>query len=223
VWLEPDDADRVISILDHPDVLRGISDHILVGREMISLGARLANEAAAPLPLLRELSESILHAIISIPWGPQKMSHLVSGLVETSNNVAVVSTSATEITLTCSTRTSKEGAIVEFQSAQAKALEESGATVTFSDGYPGWEADTENPLLKQAEKTFTRILGTPPKITAVHAGLECGVIKGIIPDMRMISFGPDILDAHTILERVLLKSVPSFYHCLKALLQDLCT
>jgi dipeptidase D len=76
--------------------------------------------------------------------------------------------------------------------------------------------------LLQAEKTFTRVLGTPARITAVHAGLECGVIKGIIPAMRMISFGPDILDAHTILERVLLKSVRPFYKCLTALLQDLC-
>ena len=102
-------------------------------------------------------------------------------------------------------------------------LEKSGAVVTHSDGYPGWEADPENPLLKQAEKTFTRVLGKAPKITAVHAGLECGVIKGIIPNMRMISFGPDILDAHTIQERVLLKSVPPFYNCLTALLSDLCT
>ena len=100
---------------------------------------------------------------------------------------------SSEITLTCSTRSSKEGicAIAAFQETQRPALEESGAKVTYSDGYPGWEADTENPLLKQAEKTFTRVLGKAPRIVAVrNAGLECGVIMKIIPDMRMILLRP---------------------------------
>ena len=57
---------------------------------------------------------------------------------------------------------------------------------------------------------------------AIHAGLECGVLKGKHPTLQMISFGPDIFGAHTVNERVALDSVPPFYACLTALLRDLC-
>ena len=222
VWVEPNDADETVKLLQMPEARQKIRELIAVGADKVEVGAEIANPSPSRAPLSDAQSAAILRTIARIPWGPQKMSETVPGLVETSNNVAVISTTEKEITLCCSTRSSRDGSIAFFQALQTPPLERSGARVSHSDGYPGWEADPENPLLKQAEITFTKVFGKPPKITAVHAGLECGVIKGIIPDMRMISFGPDILDAHTILERVLLNSVPPFYKCLTSLLHDLC-
>ncbi len=221
VWVDGLVIDRLDCYFTSELALKTISSSVLVGNDNISISTE-RNAPNVAQPISDESSSAILKAIIAIPWGPQKMSEMVAGLVETSNNVAVVSTTDSEITLCCSTRSSRVGAVATFQEVQKAKLEASGASVTFGDGYPGWEADPENPLLKQAESTFARVLGTAPKVSAVHAGLECGVIKGILPEMRMISFGPDILDAHTILERVLLKSVPPFYNCLAALLRDLC-
>lgn len=222
VWVGAGVSEALHAHFNAPETLERLRSGVRVGSEKMLLSSSSPANKLAPAPVSGAVSRTILEAIAAIPWGPQRMSDLVPGLVETSNNVAVISTTESEITLCCSTRSSREGAIAAFQDRQAQALSASGARVGFSDGYPGWEADTENPLLKQAAQTFTRVLGAAPKISAVHAGLECGVIKGIIPEMRMISFGPDIRDAHTILERVLLKSVPPFYKCLTELLKDLC-
>ena len=147
---------------------------------------------------------------------------VVTRLVETSNNVAVLATTEDTIRLQCSTRSSKVGAIETFQEPVTKALTDSGAAVTHSDGYPGWPVVADSPLLAKALHRFTAVLGREPAITAVHAGLECGVLQSRRGEpLDMISFGPDIRGAHTVNERIWLDSVPPFYACLTGLLHDL--
>ncbi len=186
---------------------------------------RFRSEQCALETTLRPISvaqtRALLGAIAMVPHGVQKWSEVVPGLVETSNNVAVVSTSAQTVRLICSTRSSREGAIAGFQDGVRDRLEQSSAAVVCSDGYPGWPADPDNPLLRQAERTFEAVLGHAPNVMAVHAGLECGVFKGKRPTLQMISFGPDILGAHTIHERVVIASIAPFYDCLTSLLREL--
>jgi dipeptidase D len=172
-------------------------------------------------PISVEQTTALLGAITAVPHGVQQWSSVVPNLVETSNNVAVVQTTEQSIRLICSTRSSRNGAIDTFQTGVRTRLEASGATVTCSDGYPGWPADPNNPLLAKAEAVFEAVLGHKPNVMAVHAGLECGVFKGKRPTLQMISFGPDIQGAHTIHERVLIGSIAPFYRCLTSLLQQL--
>ncbi len=220
VWIPEDEFGELISFQS------GEKEHIEAAvlqdeENKIALGCEpLALDAALP-PITSVRTQTILNAIAAIPNGVQQWSEVVEGLVETSNNVAVVVTTETSIRVQCSTRSSKEGAIEKFQTAVSEKLKEAGATVAHSDGYPGWPADPHNPLLTQAQETFKRVLGHTPKVTAVHAGLECGVLKGKRPTLQMISFGPDIYGAHTVNERIALSSVPPFYTCLTELLRDL--
>lgn len=143
--------------------------------------------------------------------------------MQTSNNVAVVSTSEDGIALQCMSRSSRDGAVAEYQEKAAKGLEAASATVVFSSEYSGWEADPENPLLQIAFEALQRATGTRPVTKAVHAGLECGVLCGRLPGLKAISFGPIIRKAHTPEEYVLPESVPPFYAALKELLNDLST
>ena len=48
----------------------------------------------------------------------------------------------------------------------------------------------------------------------IHAGLECGIIGEKYPGMDMISFGPDILGAHSPDERVNIQSVKNVWEYL---------
>ncbi len=41
-----------------------------------------------------------------------------------------------------------------------------------------------------------------PTVTAIHAGLECGLFADKIKDVDMVSFGPDIFGAHSPDERM---------------------
>ncbi|MBN2897715.1 MAG: aminoacyl-histidine dipeptidase, partial [Clostridia bacterium] len=48
-----------------------------------------------------------------------------------------------------------------------------------------------------------------PVITAIHAGLECGILGEKLGDIDMIAFGPQIYDVHSPDERVSIKSIES--------------
>ena len=71
------------------------------------------------------------------------------------------------------------------------------------------------------ERAFREVFGEDAKITAIHAGLECGLIGERIPDMDMLSFGPEIENAHSPDERVNIPSTARCYQYLVALLQRL--
>ena len=53
--------------------------------------------------------------------------------------------------------------------------------------------------------------GKQPAVTAIHAGLECGIIGSKYPKMDMISFGPTICYPHSPDEKVEIASVGKFY------------
>lgn len=222
VWVPEARAEQLLATFRDPALKARIQAEIMENAaEDVACGAEKIDPAAIPLPIPADRTLAILEAISGIPNGVQAWSKIVPGLVETSNNVAVVGMTDTTLMLQCSTRSSQDGAIEAFQTSLRPALEASGATVTVGEGYPGWPAEEHSTLLEEAKKTFTAVLGAPPKVMAVHAGLECGVFKGKRPTLQMISFGPDIAGAHSAEERVGLDSVPPFYACLTGLLQNL--
>jgi dipeptidase D len=64
------------------------------------------------------------------------------------------------------------------------------------------------------------VFGKEPKVTAIHAGLECGIIGARFPGMDMISFGPTVLGAHSPDERVHIPSVKRFWDLLSRVLEN---
>jgi dipeptidase D len=68
---------------------------------------------------------------------------------------------------------------------------------------------------------YRQLFGSDAVVTAVHAGLECGLIGERIPDMDMVSFGPQIDGAHAPGERVNIVSVAKFWKLLLAVFEAL--
>jgi len=60
-----------------------------------------------------------------------------------------------------------------------------------------------------------------PAVKAIHAGLECGILKGKKPDTDILSFGPTIKGAHSPTERLKIDTVAPFWQFLTALLARL--
>ena len=54
---------------------------------------------------------------------------------------------------------------------------------------------------------------------AIHAGLECGIIKSHIMDMDMISIGPDMKGIHSPDEALDLDSLERFWTLIKEMLK----
>ena len=54
---------------------------------------------------------------------------------------------------------------------------------------------------------FTEQYGHPPKVEAIHAGVECGLFAGKLPGLDCVSIGPDLEEIHTPRERMSVASV----------------
>jgi len=95
-----------------------------------------------------------------------------------------------------------------------------GAWIEYEKWYPAWEPNLESGLLSNCRQIYTGTFGKEPKVTVVHAGLECGLIGSKFRDMEMISFGPTIKDPHSPAEGYLfprLKGSGSFWETTKKL------
>jgi dipeptidase D len=173
-------------------------------------------------PLSAATTRMILKALATIPDGVIAMSEALEGLVETSSNLGVVKTGANELSAKALTRSSKVGGVVSVQDRIERRLEASGAFIEFENEWPGWEADLTNPLVNRSIAVFEDLFESQPAIKAIHGGLECGFFAQRIPGLAMISFGPEIRNAHTPDEAIVLDTVPPFFELVRALVKDLC-
>jgi dipeptidase D len=153
----------------------------------------------------------IIRALFVCPNGVLRMSQAMKGLVETSNNMAIVKCARgkLEVHNLCrsSVNTSKESNAWKI----AAVFHLIGAKVTMSGAYPGWKPNMASPILKVLSSTFTKMFGTAPDVKAIHAGLECAIIGGVYPNLDMISFGPTIKYPHSPDEKVNIPSVKKFF------------
>lgn len=60
--------------------------------------------------------------------------------------------------------------------------------------------------MQVTKAAFQKLLGKEPKVAAIHAGLECGIIGEKVPGMDAVSYGPTITGAHSPDEQVGLAS-----------------
>jgi len=165
--------------------------------------------------------KKLLDLLIALPHGVAAMSYDIPGLVETSNNLATVSTGGDEIVMGLSTRSSIASALKALRDGIRATAELAGASVEENDPYPGWKPNLESKLLAIVKAVQLREFGKEPQLKAIHAGLECGIIGEKFPGMDMVSIGPWIEHPHSPDERVNIPSVEKFWKLLKAVLAEL--
>jgi dipeptidase D len=195
--------------------------------EGIDDGLRIETSvAASPAKKVMKAAhrDRLLALIEALPHGVLGMSQAVPGLVETSNNVAVVTLEEGKpgtLTVWTSSRSSVAPILKAVLGQVAAAGELAGFEVDTQDGYPGWKPNPKSPLLGVAKRVYREAFDKDASVTAIHAGLECGLIGEIYPEMDMISFGPLIEGPHSPEERVHVESVAKFWVYLKAVLAAL--
>ena len=168
-----------------------------------------------------EAKVKIIKATYACPHGVERMSDAMPGLVETSNNLAIVKCVDGLYTVNCLARssvdTAKEGAMYKI----GTIFDLIGATVSFEGAYPGWKPNMDSAILKTMLETYKELYGKTPEIKAIHAGLECGILGAAYPNWDMISFGPTIRNPHSPDERVNIESVGKFWDFLIATLKNI--
>ena len=144
-----------------------------------------------------ERSLDLLTLLRNLPNGVHGMSKAVPGLVETSSNLAVVREEEDGLKIVVSSRSSVETRLDDMQNRVECAAHPAGASVSHAGRYPGWDPMSDSPLQRLYRETWKDCFGTEAKIVGIHAGLECGLLKSRIPDMDIISIGPDIRNLHS--------------------------
>ncbi len=179
---------------------------------------------AAELPesvIEQNIFIKVLNAIYACPNGVMRMSNEMDGLVETSNNLALVKSGNGVITIECLLRSSVDSARDDLEIMIKSIFDLAGAASVFDGAYPGWKPNQNSPILKTMQALYTRQFGNVTEITSIHAGLECGIIGGTYPGLDMISFGPTIRYPHSPDEKVNIPSVQKFWEFLAETLQNI--
>lgn len=148
----------------------------------------------------------ILFMLRTMPWGVQNMSTEIEGLVETSLNPGIMSLTEEEFCLCFSVRSSVTSRKYELTERLAFITEFLGGELEMHGDYPAWEYKPESSVRELMAEVYRDLFQEEPKLQAIHAGLECGILSGKIEDLDAISFGPNNYDIHTPEERLSISS-----------------
>lgn len=211
-----EDSSRAVSLIEKLDA--EIREGLCEDDKNLKISLSVENDAE-DIDTLCE-SNKLLDMIGSLQVGVLAMSAHLEGLVEFSRNLGVIEVNESGAYITYSSRSAKEEQI-DLSIAQVdEQVQKLGASVRHTGRYPGWDFLPESKLRDAYVRKFKEIMGTDVKTVVIHAGLECGIIKSRIPDMDIISIGPNMRNIHTPDEALQLDSCARLFEVLKAVLSD---
>ena len=141
--------------------------------------------------------EKVLFFLMEVPFGIQKMSGSIDGLVETSTNIGIVKLGEDEFLGSSSVRSSVEAAGAALSDKICYLTEFLGGEYTVQGAYPAWEYRKDSPLRDQMVEVYEEMYGEKPNVVAIHAGLECGLFYKKIEGLDCVSLGPNMKDINT--------------------------
>ncbi len=168
-----------------------------------------------------EISDGLINACEAVQNGPISYLSDFPGIVESSTNLASISAEKGMIEIKFLVRSSSESRKMMVASAVESAFTLMGARVEFDAAYNGWQPIAHSRLMEVMTEAYKELFGKEPAIKVMHAGLECGIIQGVMPNMEMISFGPTIEHPHSPDERVNISTVDATWKLMVRTLEQL--
>ena len=165
-------------------------------------------------------TDKVISLLCAAPNGIQAMSPDIADLVQTSLNMGVLKLGE-QLNVTFSVRSS-------VNSEKLELLEKLKELAAFHDAqydemgqYPAWEYRKDSQLRDTMVRIYTEMYGKPPKVMAIHAGLECGLLGQKIEGLDAVSIGPHMQDIHTSRERLHIESTKRVWEYLQEVLKAL--
>ncbi len=181
----------------------------------------VVKEATADKAITDECKAKAMLLLNFIPNGIQTVSKDIEGLVESSSNLGVVKTENDVMSFESAVRSSV-ATLRENLNYKTKMLCDTvNANFENTDGYPAWEYAKNSKLEELCVDVYEKLAGKKPVITAIHAGLECGLLLDKMPGCEAISMGPDMFEVHTPNEHLSIPSVKNVYEFLLAVLKSM--
>ena len=205
------------------DMVRTVEGEIQAELSSKDPGAFITAGEARPGSWLCTTAEDTAKAaawLIALPNGVQAMSADMHGLVETSLNLGILSYEDGSLLADFSVRSSVESAKQALIDRLCAVIGLAGGSFSVSGDYPGWKYRKDSPLRDKMTALYEKMYGKTPKVEAIHAGLECGILGSKIADLDCVSMGPDMKDIHTTEETLSISSTGRVWEFLVRLLEE---
>ena len=170
------------------------------------LNLRICDCTAEKYSLGKADTVRIVDMLCEFPNGLISMSKQIDGLVETSLNIGALKTKENCVSFTFLLRSSNNAERYKLTDKVIAIAEKYGAKTNVHSEYPAWEYKEDSLLQTVFADVYKDVFGKEMVVTAIHAGLECGLFCGKISGLDCVSFGPDILDIHTPQEKISISS-----------------
>ncbi len=170
--------------------------------------------------LSTESTSKVIGLLCAVPNGVQAWSKDIDGLVQTSLNLGIVKL-GDRFTATFSVRSSVNAEKEELQEQLKTLCGFYEGTYSQSGEYPAWEFRKDSKLRDTMVRVYTEMFGKEPKVLAIHAGLECGLLSEKLPGLDCISIGPQMHDIHTSREKLEIASTERTWNFLLEVLKAL--
>lgn len=210
ITLAPEDSEAFSKFVTDFEALfvkefAGIEDSISLKVEKCTLPTHLIPE---------DVQDNLINALEACQNGPISMLQSFPDTVEASTNLSIVRAGEGLVEVNFLVRSSSDSRKMWVASSIESTFLLMGAKVEFDASYTGWQPNAESHIMRVMSKAFEDFYKEKPDIKVMHAGLECGIIQGVMPNMDMISFGPEIRHPHSPDEKVHIKSVERSYQVL---------
>lgn len=167
-------------------------------------------------------TEEVAKLLYTLPSGVIKKSTVIDGFVITSLNMGIVRINGDTLEIIFMVRSSIESIKGEIGRRVKVISEVFGANYVSLGGYPGWQFAPKSELREKMSEVYKNTFGKELKIEAIHAGLECGIIKSKLPNIDIVAIGPDVFDCHTPREKMSVKSLQRVWLLIMNTLSELC-
>ena len=189
---------------------RILCDTLPEGMEARSLGVqrvKVVNEGARLISMLHAFAHGVRGYDAKL------------GIVRDSINLAQVEYEAGKMRIHLSARSMSEAGLRRLSSECRTYFEAFGAKVRTEGYYPPWQPEA-TPFAVRVQEAVAQVSGKGA-LGAIHAGLECGIIKERYKGLEIASIGPNIVAPHSTLERVEIASVTNVYKTVHVLIASL--
>lgn len=165
--------------------------------------------------------EALLSCLEQTPQGVVKISEVMKGTVETSNNVGRIVSEDDHLFISTHTRSFVDSDMAALSKEIADVFKTYGAQNEVVMSAPAWQEDQQSAFLQLTSDTFNDVLGWRPRMVAMHFVLEAGFFVQHYPGIQIASIGPRIVEPHSTSERVELKTIDDIWQVLIELLKRL--
>lgn len=158
-------------------------------------------------------TKKIIFLLATVADGAFKMCEGLDSVVEYSRNLGVAKADAKNngALFIFMPRSAKNSQIKASSAELASYADILGMEYRVVSSYSGWDGSADSPICRLYADTYKELFGAECRVNVIHAGLECGVIKQLCPQLDIISCGAIVLDLHSPDERLNIASFERFF------------